>query len=558
MTTLLFLFLLALGFSLVLTPVTKWLGVRLGAVDMPAVRKVHLTPTPRIGGLAIFLASTVTLALTNLYNTQVSELFVFDNRTAMAFTGGLVVFGCGLWDDFRRLNPWVKLLFQILGASLAYAGGVTIGGIFLEGIGIQFGIMSYAITVFWFLLFINAVNLIDGLDGLAGGVVFFTCLLMVILSVVRIDYLAAMYFATLGGAVLGFLRYNFNPATIFLGDGGSYFLGYSVAALSIMGSVKSQVGALMLIPLLALGVPVFDTLLSPLRRWVMGQRIFKPDRGHIHHRLLAMGLSSRNAVLVLYGITLALCLLAILIVNLRNEVVGLFLVILGGGALILVRKTGYLEYLAFDKFYGWFRDVTDVAGLSLDRRTFLAVQIEAGRAKTTEDLWAHIGDALEMLKFDRAELRIKNRGNRGTAPLFSQDSSPFSNTGKNQDNSPFSCGKKGVVPHFSPHSPDSVNNLERRRADGSDAELRKETRIFKEVREQEGETVWIWARGYYRRGTDGFPDGMLKIDLPLELNGTRLLLAKDMSRDPLSYYTLRRLEHLRRTILSNLTRLQKK
>ncbi|MDI6616723.1 MAG: MraY family glycosyltransferase, partial [Syntrophaceae bacterium] len=410
MTTLLFLFLIALGFSLVLTPAVKWLGVRLGALDVPMERKVHTTPVPRIGGLAVFLAFMATMALTNLYVTNVSALFVFDDRAAFGVGGALVVFGCGLWDDFRRINPGIKLLLQILGASLAYSGGISIGGIFFDWHGIEFGILSYAITVFWFLLFINAVNLIDGLDGLACGMVLFTSILMVILSVMAGNYLNGMYFAALGGAVLGFLRYNFNPASIFLGDGGSYFLGYTVAALSIMGSVKSQVGALMLIPLLALGVPVFDTIFAPLRRWVRGREVFRPDRGHIHHRLLAMGLSSRKAVLILYGITLALCLLAILIVNLRNEAVGLILVILGGGALIVVRNTGYLEYLALDKFYGWFRDMTDEAGFSQERRTFLSVQIDMNRARTFEELWNYVGNALEMLRFDKAELRLENSG----------------------------------------------------------------------------------------------------------------------------------------------------
>lgn len=261
---------MALGFALVLTPLAKRLGARLGAVNVPSERKVHTMPIPRVGGLAVFLAFAATMALTNLYVTRVSELFVFDHRTAFGFYGALVVFGCGLWDDFRRLNPWIKLLFQILGATLAFAGGV----------------------------------------------VFFTSLLMIILSVMRADYLSAIYFAALGGVVLGFLRYNFNPVIVFLGDGGSYFLGYAVAALSIMGSVKSQVGALMLIPLLALGVPVFDTILSPVRRFVRG------------------------------------------------------------------------------------------------RRTFLALQMEANRTRTLEELWAYVGEALEMLKFDRAVLHV------GTAPHF--------------------------------------------------------------------------------------------------------------------------------------------
>jgi hypothetical protein len=193
---------------------------------MPAPRKVHTTPLPRIGGLAVFLSFVATIAQTNLYETQITDLIVFNRRTAFGFYGALVVFGCGLWDDFRRLNPWFKLLFQILGATIAIAGGVSIGGFFLGGHGIHFGIFSYLITVFWFLLFINAVNLIDGLDGLAAGVVFFASIMMVIISVMQAAYLPAIYFAALAGATLGFLRYNFNPASIFLGDGGSYLLGY--------------------------------------------------------------------------------------------------------------------------------------------------------------------------------------------------------------------------------------------------------------------------------------------------------------------------------------------
>jgi len=540
MTTLLFLFLIALGFSLVLTPAAGWLGVRLGALDVPMERKVHTTPIPRLGGLAVFFAFTGTMALTNLFVTDVSRLFVFDHRMAFGFYGALLVFGCGLWDDFRRLNPWIKFLFQIAGASFAFAGGISIGGVFFQGHGVQFGVLSYAITVFWFLLFINAVNLIDGLDGLAGGVVFFTCLLMVITSVMRIDLLSAIYFAVLGGSVLGFLRSNFNPASIFLGDGGSYFLGYAVAALSILGSVKSQVGALMLIPLLALGVPVFDTIFAPLRRWVRGRRMFQPDRGHIHHRLLAMGLSSRKAVLILYGATLALCLLAILIVNLRNEAVGLILILIGGGALILMRKTGYLGYLALDKFYGWFRDMTDVAGFSRERRTFLALQMEVDRTRTLEELWAQVGEALEMLKFDRAELHMKN----GAALRQAQGGN-----GKNRDSAHFS-GNPSAVPYAGP---------DRRQPPANGAPAPKSTKIFQAVLDEGDKIVWIWTRGYYRRATDLRKDEMLRIDLPLHSNGngTRLILMKDLGRDPLNYYTLRRLEHLRRTLCYNLSRLQK-
>jgi UDP-GlcNAc:undecaprenyl-phosphate GlcNAc-1-phosphate transferase len=494
-TTLLLFFLLALIFSLALTPLARMLGIFLGAMDIPLERKVHTTPIPRIGGLAVFLAFAATITMANLSVTRVSELFFFDQRTAFGFYGALVVFGCGLWDDFRRLNPGIKLFFQIVGATLAFVGGLSIDGFFIGSYGIQFSVLgSYAVTVFWFVLFINAVNLIDGLDGLAGGVVFFVCILMIILSTMHGAYLTAFYFSVLGGAILGFLKYNFNPASIFLGDGGSYFLGYVVAALSIEGSVKSQVGALMLMPLLALGVPIFDTILSPIRRFIKGREIFLPDQGHIHHIFLKMGLSSRNVVLVIYGITMALCLLAILFVNLHNGAGGFVLVILLFGMLFMVRKMGYMEYLAFDKFYGWFQDVTDVAGFSQERRSFLSLQIEVNKSQDIDELWVYVCRLLEMLKFDKAELHYCTE--------------PVRRWRKNNDGALL--------------NPDPLP-LSKREINYSDSFMILEIPLI-----------------------DGDPDIFGK-----------LILLKDVKLGHLQSYTIRRVEHLRRTLLSNLTRLKK-
>ena len=141
--TLLIIFVVAIVFSTILTYVVRWLGVRLGAVDVPMARKVHTTPIPRIGGLAVFVSFVAMMAIMNLFSTRISESFHFDHRATFGFYGALVVFGCGLWDDFRRLNPWIKLLFQIAGASLAFAGGISISGIFFDGHGIQFGIQYF-------------------------------------------------------------------------------------------------------------------------------------------------------------------------------------------------------------------------------------------------------------------------------------------------------------------------------------------------------------------------------------------------------------------------------
>lgn len=411
--TLILLFSVSLGLSLVLTPLIRSLGIKLGAIDIPMERNVHTKPIPRIGGLAVLLSYAISLVFVIILCPQLSQYYFFNLNVAMGYLGSLVVFSCGLWDDFRRLNPWTKLFFQVVAATLPFMGSAKISGMVIGSYGIHFNfIFSYVITVFWFLLFINAVNLIDGLDGLAGGLVFFTCLVMIFSLYIHGDYLSALYFTILGGAVLGFLRYNFNPATVFLGDGGSYFLGYVVAYLAILSSSKSHVGSLMLIPLLALGVPIFDAILSPIRRFIRGRSIFQADKGHIHHVFLRMGLSSRNAVLLLYGITMGLCIMAIFMTMYRGKgFEGFFLALLLFGMIFLVRKLGYLEYLAFEKFSGWFKDVTDVTGISQTRRSFLSQQIAINNSQNMDELWENVVEALEMLKFTQAQLCV------GTDPV---------------------------------------------------------------------------------------------------------------------------------------------
>jgi UDP-GlcNAc:undecaprenyl-phosphate GlcNAc-1-phosphate transferase len=403
---------IALGLSLLLTPVAKNIGIRLGALDIPNERKVHTSPIPRTGGLAIFVSFFLTVGLVNSFETGVSDLMVIDRQMVFLLGGGLVAFGIGLFDDFHRLGPKCKFFFQIIGASLAFWGGIRIDYIGLLDYAVQSTIVSYGLTVFWFLLFINAVNLVDGLDGLAGGIVFFASLVMMILQILAQSFLPALFFAMIAGSVLGFLRYNFNPASIFLGDGGSYFLGYTIAGLSILASVKSQVGAATLIPLLALGVPLFDTILSPLRRFVRGQRMFRPDNGHIHHKLIQAGLTSKRAVMIIYGITLVLGILAVFMVNVSDERAGLLLIVLGAGAAIFVRKLGYFEYLASDKFYGWFRDISDQAGFRHDRRSFLNHQIEIAQSANVDELWQKVVNASHFLNIDFIQIKLIDGGTK--------------------------------------------------------------------------------------------------------------------------------------------------
>lgn len=594
MTTILFAFIVAFALALVLTPAARWLGVRLGAMDAPSARKVHTQSIPRSGGIAIAAAFVLALAAGKLLGTQVSDQLVWEQKQIFAALGGVVIFAVGFCDDLHRLGPRIKFLAQILAASLAFYGGVRIEGVRLDGLDIDFGLLSWAVTVFWFLLLINAVNLIDGLDGLAAGVAFFTGAVMVVLALMQGNLLAALKFAALAGALLGFLRYNFNPASIFMGDGGSYFIGYAIAAIAILAQTKSQVGAVLLIPLLALGVPIFDTLLSPLRRWLLGQRMFQPDREHIHHRLMKLGLSSRKVVLLIYGVSALLCVVAIAVINYRDEMAALLLIILGAGAVIVVRKLGYLEYFATDKLFGWLRDVSDVTGLSRDRRSFLNLQMEIERAESVDDLWMKLCLALELLQFDRAELHLAAakadsaaagaapaaggaepaavtpmaHPTPGMAPQPAADPDPGAAAGVASGmatptgppvaaagSCPAAAAAGGIV---SPAPGDEGGRpAERRRGAARSTGGRG---VWTREERNGRERLRVWARGHHRRSDDTLGEGHLHIAFPLlagDPKGGRLVLIKNLSWEPIQPFTLRRVEYLRRSLISAFARLGK-
>jgi len=527
MTTILATFAIALALSILLTPFSKWFGRKFGAVDVPNERKIHTTPMPRTGGLAIVLSFILVLVIVKLWQTQISDLFVLDRATIFFLCGALIVFGIGFFDDFHRIHAGIKFLFQVAAAIVAFFGGLKIGAIGIFDPPVLGGFYSFILTVFWFVLIINAVNLVDGMDGLAGGIVVFACVAIVMLNILREEYLSAMLFAALGGATLGFLRYNFNPASIFLGDGGSYFLGYAIAGLSILSGAKAQMGAILLIPMLALGVPLFDTILAPVRRFIRGKKMFSPDNGHIHHRMQEMGLTSNRVVWLLYAVSFCLCILAVIVVNLRDERAGLFLIVLGVGAVFFVRKLGYFEYFATDKVYGWLRDITDVAGISHDRRSFLSLQMDINSSKNAEELWWVVGRALEMLEFDYALLQV--------------------NKGVNGDEGPG-------------HAPANK--------EGGDGDRRRIPSPMASVEMRGEPPAWEWSRKALENPGDGLMmvaqklgHCLMRIELPLLLEKNTcfgiLLLIKDVEQNNLSHYTLRRVEHLRRTICSTLQKLQK-
>lgn len=400
-------FLVALLVTLVSTPVVGAAAVKLRILDRPSERKVHQKAMPRAGGVAIFMGVVISMGAFLLYGSSLGSMIRLELSGVAFCVGGLVAFGLGLWDDVRRVPVRLKLGMQVVASLVAYAGGIKIGGIlFPWGTELPLGWLSLPATVIWFVIIMNAINLIDGLDGLAAGVSFFVCTVLGVLCITTGRLLEAVGFAAVAGACLGFLRYNFNPASIFMGDSGSYLLGYVIAGMSVLGSLKSQTATALLIPIVALGVPLTDVFWATMRRFLLGQGIFKSDRDHLHHRLIKMGFTQRRAVLLIYGLTLLLGVVSLSFVYMRDFRAALVLLLVGAAAVIGIRKLGYLEYLAADKFLGWFQDLSDELGLRQDRRTFLARQVEIYQSSSLEEMWERILAASHQLGMDFAEIKV--------------------------------------------------------------------------------------------------------------------------------------------------------
>ena len=293
--------LLALLISLILVPFVAKLAIKIGAVDKPNERKVHTKIMPRMGGLAIYLSFFAVLFLSHEMTMQHIGLL----------TGGTVLVLVGIIDDKTDMPAKIKLLGQIFAACIVVAAGVRVEFMtnFILGGVFPLSIFSVPFTVLWIVAITNAVNLIDGLDGLAAGTSIIAAATMAISGYATGQTEMASMALILIGASLGFLKYNFHPAKIFMGDTGSMFLGYNLSVLAIMGFTKSFTVLSLVTPILVLAIPILDTLFAIIRRKMNNKPIFKPDKNHLHHCLLNYGFSHRNTVLIIYAVSavLALC-----------------------------------------------------------------------------------------------------------------------------------------------------------------------------------------------------------------------------------------------------------
>jgi UDP-GlcNAc:undecaprenyl-phosphate GlcNAc-1-phosphate transferase len=381
------------GLCLLLTPLVRGLAHRFGFLDLPDARKTHGRPIPRVGGVAIALSYAATFGL-------LAPLI--HPHLALAWKllpAAGIVFFTGLLDDLRGLKPWQKLLGQTLAAGIAWWGGVRVAEIAGLHLGSPVGMV---VSVVWLVGCANAFNLIDGMDGLASGVGLFATLTTLVAALLNRDFPLALATAPLAGCLLGFLRFNFNPASIFLGDCGSLLIGFLLGCYGVIWTQKSATALAVTAPLMALAIPLADTALAIVRRFLRHQPIFSPDRDHIHHQLLNRGLTPRRVALVLYTVCGMAATLSLLLSVAHEHFAGAVLVTFCAAAWIGVQHLGYAEFDAAGRTLtsGVLRRMVNT---QICMRAFEDV---LARAETPEECWQALCSASKDFGFNRVRLRV--------------------------------------------------------------------------------------------------------------------------------------------------------
>jgi UDP-GlcNAc:undecaprenyl-phosphate GlcNAc-1-phosphate transferase len=424
----------AVVLATVLTAVVMGLARRAGIYDTPDARKVHLRAVPRVGGAAIVVA---TLAMI------VAVLFL-DNRIGRAFrdmwvqivavlAASVLVFLLGLVDDLRGLGARAKFAVQVVAAVMVCAFGVRIDTVTVDGVfSVDLGIAAWPLTVFWIVGITNALNLIDGLDGLAASISIIACAVLAVFAGLTHQLVMAVVMIALVGSLVGFLILNFNPARVFMGDGGSYFLGFVIASSSVLCTSAlcgpRPVNALgvdpfsgLAIPLLALGVPVLDTLFCMLRRAIRRRGIMSADRGHIHHRLLDMGFSPMQATLIICAVTLMSSGLGLILMFTRGLAAVLVFLTVGLLLVLVFRLVGAVRL--FETIDGLRKNMALAREIKTQTRQFEATELLIQHAKVFDEWWKTLCQSAERMSLCRLEMTVTNRDG-STRTLSWQGSGP--------------------------------------------------------------------------------------------------------------------------------------
>jgi len=355
-------------------------GIGLDHGNLP--RKKQVTPIPRLGGLPLMLAMSLALIVILSFQQESAPHWF------ATLLGSAMMYGLGMWDDLHPLGARLKLVGQILTACTVYALGLSIERFSYPGAAgvVELGSWSLPVTVFWLIAVPNIVNLIDGFDGLAGGLGLCMAITLAIVGLHNEQFAVACYAFTMAGALLGFLVFNFPPAKIYLGDGGAYLIGFTIAALSLTSSNKGSVAAVLLVTLVALGVPILDTTFALLRRGLRGYPLFHADDEHFHHRLEGLGFSKRRILLGLYGLCVTLCLVGLSIIWSQGRTLPI------GICLIFILVLFILRYFHLVNTWDDFRRKFDrVVGRRREvQYALLQVQVlelELDRCANPEEFW---------------------------------------------------------------------------------------------------------------------------------------------------------------------------
>ncbi len=401
-------FLVSLLSAFVLTRYVRDFATTRGWVAVPTQeRHLHSAPLPRLGGVAIFVSFSCSIAVAALWallNPRLHSAFPFKTLLTILVPAALV-FLLGIYDDLRGAGPYFKFSVQGVAATMLFIGGLRI-----VNIPVVFGdhrlpwFIGLPFTVLWVLAITNAFNLIDGLDGLAAGSALFSTLVAFVVALLNGPSLVTVMTIALAGAILGFLRYNFNPATIFLGDSGSLFIGFLLSALALEGAQKAPTIVAVAIPVVSFGLPILETALSIVRRLISGRPLFTADREHIHHKLLQHGMTHRQVVILLYGVSAVFALLSLFLLWPTGSSLGLVLAVLGIGIWIGVQHLGYLE----------FGELARVAQRTLDQPQIFVNNLAIRRATEELKVTRDYGQVRRILvaafdgnDFDSFELKLE-------------------------------------------------------------------------------------------------------------------------------------------------------
>jgi UDP-GlcNAc:undecaprenyl-phosphate/decaprenyl-phosphate GlcNAc-1-phosphate transferase len=402
-------YLLVFMVCLVLSMISTWhlrnIAHEKGWTEAPkSERHLHVIPIPRLGGIAIYVSFMIVVILAAV----IPKVFGFESPIPVRAVLGLlgpatVIFALGVYDDLRGVSPAGKFIVQAFAATLLYFGGYGVHRMDLVSSAQALQtFVGLPLTILWVLLITNAFNLIDGLDGLAAGSALFSTAVIFILSLVNPNPMVCILAIALAGSILGFLRFNFHPASIFLGDSGSLFIGFMISALAIVGSQKAPTIVAVSIPLISLGFPILDVVLSVARRFLGGKPLFAGDRDHIHHKLLKRGLSQRQAVLLLYAVTAGFGFLSLVLLH-QATAVALVLPLTGIGILVGLQQLRYSE----------FGEVLSILQRATHRRQLVANHVAVRNAAQSlenclefQSIAEVLHDTLQSVGFDGVKLQM--------------------------------------------------------------------------------------------------------------------------------------------------------